>query len=130
MRADGYFVYAYMLNCSLISYMVYRWLFLHLFSIVADTCLESDAAMYGRTAEIPSDWGLEQPGVEFHIMGYHNCEDDYLCMGNYFSVEKEQGKMILKLGSVHCHDKYIFVIMESQTHAHCVTLNQLNCKYA
>ena len=24
---DGYFVYEYLLNCCLVSYMVYRWLF-------------------------------------------------------------------------------------------------------
>ena len=102
----------------------------HLFSSVAGTRLDSVAAIFGRAAEIPSDWGLEQPGVEFSILGYHNCEKEELCTGNYFSVEKEQGKMILKLGSVDCTFPYLDVIMESETYTHYVTLLQLNCKYA
>ena len=112
------------------SYLVYRWHFLHLFSSVAGTRLASGAAMYGRTVEIPSDWGLEQPGVEFSIEYYHNCEKEELCTGNYFSVEKETGKMILKLGSVNCNFPYLSVTMESQTYTHYVALFQLNCKYA
>ena len=119
-----------MLNWCLASYMFYRWLFLHLFSSVARTLLKSVVAMYGTAAEIPSDWGLEQPGVEFSIDGYHNCEKEELCTGRYFSVEKKQGKMIVKLGSVDCRLAYLPVTMKSQTYAHYVMLYQLNCKYA
>ena len=118
------------MNCCLVSYMVYKWLFLHLFSSVARTSLRSTAATYGSTVEIPSDWGLEQPGVEISIRDYYNCEKEELCTGKYFSVEEEQGKMILKLGSVDCNDPYLFVTMESQTNTHTVIIYRLDCKYA
>ena len=130
MKVDGYFVYEYMLNCSLVSYMVYRWLFLHLFSSVARTRLRSTAATYGSTVEIPSDWWLEQPGVEISIKGYHYCENVARCTGKYFSVEEEEGKMMLKLWSLDCHRPYLSVTMESQSHAHYVKLFQIYCKYA
>ena len=115
-----------MLNCSLVSYMVYRWLFLHLFSLVAESYEASAVAMYDRTVEIPSDWALEQPGVEFSISGYYKCENEELCVGNYFSVEEEQGKMILKLGSVDCTDLFLVVTVESKLYI----LFHLKCEYA
>ena len=125
-----------MLNCCLASDMVYRWLFLHLFSSVARTrsvaaIFGRTAAIFGRTAEIPSDWRLGQPGVEFSIDDYHNCEKEELCTGNYFSVEEEQGKMILKLGSVDCHRPFLQVRMRmSRNWFKNFPLYQLNCKYA
>ena len=110
--------------------MVYRWLFFHLFSSVARKRLLSGAGIFGRTAEILSDWGLEQPGVDFSIEHHHKCEKEELCTGDYFSVEKEQGKMILKLSSVDCRFEYLNVTMESETYTHIVHLVQLDCKYA